>query len=55
MNTIYGISLHIGHTPDAHTLDFRNIILLRAALPIRLEWKNPQTEHQEACLLGCVA
>ena len=27
MNSIYGICLHIGHTPDAHTLDFGNIIL----------------------------
>lgn len=29
MNSIYGICLHVGHTLDAYTLDFRNIILLR--------------------------
>lgn len=43
MNSIYGICLHIGHTPDAHTLDFRHIILWEEVSPMRFEWeKSPE-------------
>lgn len=48
MNSIYGICLHIGHTPDAHTLDFRNTLSLEKKLPPwDLSGKRPRTEPQE--------
>lgn len=50
MNSIYGICLHIGHTPDTHTLDFRNIILLRS-FTMSSGWKNPH-RAPGAWLLG---